>query len=134
MAKEAITPPISPKKKIDTVNKIEKPKASKTIGDTPRNNKTDKVKSIDKSWSTPRTGKENTVDKSRSISRTNLSNKTTRILKPLEKDDCKVNLIVSVLSRHGESLSSVTPDQQRIPRKNKRKTPLETLVIRKEPI
>ena len=44
------------------------------------------------------------------------------------------NLIVSVLSGQGESLSSVTPDNLRIPRKNKGKKTPENSVIRKEPI
>ena len=38
------------------------------------------------------------------------------------------------MSGHGESLSIVTPDQQRIPCKNKRKKTPGTLIIRKEPI
>ena len=36
------------------------------------------------------------------------------------------------MSGHEESLSRVTPDQQRIPRKNKRKKPSDTLIIRKK--
>ena len=63
MAKEAITPPISEKKKIDTVLKTEKSQAYNKRVDTPRSNKTDKVKSIDKSSSTQRTDTEKTVDK-----------------------------------------------------------------------
>ena len=47
--------------------------------DKPRRNKTDRVKSKDKSGSTQITDTENTVDSSRSIPRTNLSNKSTRI-------------------------------------------------------
>ena len=45
--KEFTTTPISEKKKIDKVNKTEKSQALKKV-DTPRSNKTDKVKSIDK--------------------------------------------------------------------------------------
>ena len=72
----------------------------------------------------------NTVAKSRSISRTILSNKSTRIEKPSEINICKTNLGVSIFSGNGESLSSVTPDQQHFPRKTKKKTP-NTLIIRK---
>ena len=110
----------------DKVNKTEKSKSSNKIVDTPRSNKTDKVKSIDKSRCTQITDTENTVNKSRSIPRTNLSNKSTRIEKPSEIDIHRDNLSVSVLSGHGEILSSVTPDQQNIPRKNK-KVKLQTL-------
>ena len=41
---------------------------------------------------------------------------------------------VSVFSGQGESLKSVTPDQIRIYRKNKRKKTPASLVLRKEPI
>ena len=102
--------------------------------DTPRRNKSDKVKSLDKSRSTQITDTENTVNKSRSIPINSLSNKSNRIENPSEIDIWKENLSVSVLSGHGESLSSVTPDQQRIPRKNKIKKISDTLIIRKEPI
>ena len=51
--------------------------------------------------------------------RTNLSNKSFHMEKPSEIITDKDNKYVSDLSRQGESLSSVTPDQQRIPRKNK---------------
>ena len=68
------------------------------------------------------------------ISRTSLSNKSTRIENPSEIDIWKENLSVSVLSGHGESLSSVTPDTLCIPRKNKRKKNPDTLIIRKQPI
>ena len=47
--KEAITPPISEKNNIDTVNKTDKSQAYSKIVDTPRSNKTEEVKSIDKS-------------------------------------------------------------------------------------
>ena len=63
------------------------------------------------------------------IPRTNLSNKSTRIENPSEIDIHKENLSVSVLSGHGESLSSVTPDILHIPRKNKRKKTPDTLII-----
>ena len=36
-----------------------------------------------------------------------------------------------VLPGQGESLSSVAPDQQHSPRKNKRKKPSDTLIMRK---
>ena len=55
VAKEAINPPISVKKNIVTVNKIEKPQASNKTVDTTKINKTDTVKSIDKSRSNQRT-------------------------------------------------------------------------------
>ena len=51
VVKEAITHPISEKKKIDTVNKTEKSQESNKKVDTPIINKTDKVKSLDKSRS-----------------------------------------------------------------------------------
>ena len=38
------------------------------------------------------------------------------------------------MSRQGESLASVTRDNIRIPRKNKRKETPDSLVIRKKPI
>ena len=120
------------KKKIDTLKKADKTQASNKTVDTPRSNKTNKVKSIDKSRSTQRTETENTVNKSRYILRTNLSNKITGIEKPSEIDICKDDLGVSFLSRHGETLSSETPEQQRIPRKNKKRKTLDTLIIRKE--
>ena len=96
--KEAIPAPISAKKKIDTVNKTEISQASNKTVDTPKINKTGKVKSIDKSWSTQRTDTENKVDKSRSIPRNNLSNKSTRIEKPSEIHIYKDNLSVYGLS------------------------------------
>ena len=48
VVEEAITPPISKKKKIDTVNKTEKSQASNKTVDTSKRNKTDTVKSFDK--------------------------------------------------------------------------------------
>ena len=48
MVKEAVTPPILSKKKIDTFNKTEKSQASNKTVDRPKSNKTDKGKSIDK--------------------------------------------------------------------------------------
>ena len=44
VVKEAITPPISSKKKIDTVKETEQSQASNITVDTPSSNKTDKVK------------------------------------------------------------------------------------------
>ena len=81
-----------------------------------------------KSWSTQRTDTENTVDKSSTIPRTNLSNKSTRIENPSEIDIHRDNLILSVLSGHGENLSSVTPDTLRITCKNKRKKTSDTSI------
>ena len=123
VVKESITPPISGKK-IDTVNRTDRSNASNKTVDTPKSNKTDKVRSIDKSRSTRITDTENKVDKSRSVPRTNLYNKSTIIEKPSEIDIHRGKLSVSVLFGQGESLSSVTPDILCIPRKNKRnKTP-----------
>ena len=56
MVKEAITHP-TPKNKIDTVNEINKPQASKSKKDKSISNKSDKDRSFDKSRS---------LDKSRS--------------------------------------------------------------------
>ena len=134
MANEAITYPISAKKKIDKVNKTEKPQAPNKKVDTHRSNKTYKVKAIDKSRSTKKSDIENKVNRSRYIPRTNLSNISTRIGKTSGIDIHKDNLSVSVLSGHGESLSSVTPDTISITRKNKRKKTPDTLIIRKQPI
>ena len=63
----------------------------------------------------------NKVNISRSISRTSLSNKSTRIEKTSEIYVCNDNLSISVLSGHGESLLSATPDQQRITCNNNKK-------------
>ena len=46
VVEEAITYPISEKKKIDTVNKTDKSQESNKIVDTTKSNKTDTVKSI----------------------------------------------------------------------------------------
>ena len=122
VVKEFITPPIS-KKNIDKVNKTEKSQASKKI-DTSSSTESEKGKSLDKSRSTQRTETEDTVktvNKSRSISSTSLSGKSTKIDKPSEIDISKYNSSISVLYVHGENLSSVTPDQQLIHCKNKRK-------------
>ena len=73
----------------------------------------------------------NSIDKSRSTPRTNLSNKSIRIEKTPEIGILKDNENVSVLSIQG---ASVTPDNLRIPHKNKRKETPDTSVIRKEPI
>ena len=121
VVEEAITPPISTKKKIDTVNKTDKSQSSNKTVDTPKTNKTNTVKSLDKSRSTQRTETENTVDKSMSIPRSNNNNKSIRIEKPSEIDIHKENLNVSGLTGQGEIVSSKTPDTLCIPHKNKRK-------------
>ena len=59
--KKAINPPISSKKKIFAVNKTDQSQAPNKTVDTPKRNKTKKVKSIDKSRFTQRTDIENTV-------------------------------------------------------------------------
>ena len=41
--KESTTPPISPKKEIDTVNKTEKPQKSNKTAYTPRSNKSENI-------------------------------------------------------------------------------------------
>ena len=61
VVKEAITRPTA-KNSIYTSNKIEKSQASNKIVDTPRSNKYDKVKTLDKSRSTQRNDTENTVN------------------------------------------------------------------------
>ena len=74
---------------------------------------------MDKSRSTQITDTENTVNivnKSRYISWTSLSNKSNRIENSTEIDIVKDNKYISDFSVHGGSLSSVIPDQQRIPR------------------
>ena len=87
--------------------------------------------------STQRTDTENTVktvNKSRSVSGTILSNKSTRIENPSEIEIHKDNLSIYAVSGHGESLSSLTPDQQRITRKNKINKTSDTLIVTKETI
>ena len=88
-------------RKIDTVRKKEKSQASNKTVDTSKRNKTDTVKSLNKSRSTQRTDTENTVDKSRSIPRSNYYNKITRIEKPSEININEYNVSVSVLSVQG---------------------------------
>ena len=81
MVKESITPPISEKYKIDTVNKTDKSQASNKKVDTSSSNKSDKGKSLDKSRSTKITETEHTVktvDKSNSISSASLSEGVTK--------------------------------------------------------
>ena len=101
---EAITPPISGKKKIDTVNKTEKSQASNKTVDTPKRNKTETDKPLDKSRSAQIIDIENTVDKSRSIPISNISDKSTRIEKSSEMHIHKDNLSIYVLSVQGEIL------------------------------
>ena len=77
---------------------------------------------MDKSSSTQRTETEDAVklvNKSRSVSSASLSDKSTKMEKPKEIDIRKDNSSLSGMSGYGESLSSATLDQQRIPRKNK---------------
>ena len=88
------------------MEKTEKSKTSKGTVYTSKNNKNDTVNTVDKSGSTPGT---------------NLSNKSFHIEKPSEINIERDNKDDSDLYRQVESLSSVTPDQQRITRKNKRK-------------
>ena len=91
----------------------------------------DKSRSLYKSRSTKRTETEDTVktlNKSRSISSASFSDKSTRIEKPKELDIRKDNPSLSGMSGHGASVSSESPDKQCIPRKNKRKNTLDTLI------
>ena len=76
----------------------------------------------------------NSIDKSRSTRRTNWSNKSNRIENPIEIDILKDSLKDSLLSRQGDDLASVIPENLHIPRKNKRSKTTDTSVIRKEPI
>ena len=66
--------------------------------------------------------------------RTNETNQLEKKKKTSEVIVRKENLHLSVLSGLGSSLSSVTPDQKLIPRKNKRKETPSDLIIIKEPI
>ena len=87
-------------------------------------NKSDKGKLQDESRSTQITETEDvvkSVNKLESISSANLSDKSTKIVKPKEIDIRKDNSSLSGMSVHGESVSSVTPDKQRIPSNKKRK-------------
>ena len=98
-------------------------------------NISNKGKPLDKSRSTQRTETEDTVkpvNKSRSISSASLYVKINKIEKPKEIDISKENSIISGMSVHGESLSSITPDKRRITRNNKRKKTPDTLIKVKE--
>ena len=86
----------STKKKIDTVDKTEKPQKFPEVVVTSKNKKN---YTVDK------------ADNSKSIPVTNISNKSNQIENPSEIDIHRENWSVSVLSVQGESLSSVTPDQ-----------------------
>ena len=61
------------------------------------------------------------VNKSRSISPASLSDKSTKIEKLKEIDIRKENLSIYGMSGHGESVSSITLDKQRIPQKERKK-------------
>ena len=63
VVEEAITPHISAKKKIDTVNRTDKSQASNKKKETTESNKADPVKSLQKSRYTQRTDTENKVYK-----------------------------------------------------------------------
>ena len=91
MVGESINPPISSKNKIDTLNKTDKSQVSNKTVDTPKSNKNDKVKSIDRSRSTQRTDMVNTVNKSRYITGNSFSDISTGIEKPTEIDIVKDN-------------------------------------------
>ena len=100
-------------------------------------NKSEKGKSLVKSRSTQGNEIEDTVKsviKSRSISSASSSDKSTKIEKPKEIDISKDNSSLFGMSRYGEILTSVTPDKQRIPRKNKRKKTPYTYIKGKEVI
>ena len=89
---------------------------------------------MDKWRSTQRTDTENTVNKvnkSRSVSRNILSNKITKIEKPIEIDIFKDNKDISDLSLPVYDLAGITPDILHIPLKNKRRRNPDTSIIRK---
>ena len=68
---------------------------------------------------------------SRSNPGTSLSNKSFHIEKLSEINIDKNNKDVYNFFRQGESLERLTPDQQRIPRKNKiNKTPYSSVIIK----
>ena len=122
----------SAKKNIGTVNKTDKSKALKM--DKSSSNISDKGKSLEKSRYTQINETEDTlktVNKSRSNSSAILSGKSTIIEKPSEIVIRKDNWSLSTMSGHGKSLSSVTPDQQHIPRKNKWKKTSDTSITGK---
>ena len=104
-------------------------KHKKTV-DVSKGNKTDTVKTIDKSRSAKRTNIVNTLYKSRSIPGNNLSNRSAIIENPTEIYIVRDNKYFSDFSLQGDDLAVITPDILRIPRKNKRKTP-DTSIIRK---
>ena len=66
-----------------------------------------------------------------SISSDNLCDKNNRIENPKEIDIRKDNPSLSGMYGYGESVSSVTPDKQHIPRQNKRKKTSDTLITGK---
>ena len=107
---KAITSTISEKKNINTFNKTDKSQASNKTVDTSKSNKTETFKSIDKSRSTQISDTLNTADKSGSIIGTNLSNISTRIVKPTEIYIVKDNNDLYGLSLHGDNLAGITPD------------------------
>ena len=79
---------------------------------------------MDKTRYTQGTETEDTVksvNKTNSISSASLSDKRTKIEKLKEIYIRKENPSLSGMSVHGEIVSSVTPDKQRIPSRNKRK-------------
>ena len=90
---------------------------------------------MDKSRSTQVTESEdtiNTLNKSRSISSASFSGKITKIEKPKEIDISKDNSSLSLLSRHGASVSSESRDKQRIPCRNKVNNTPDTFIKAKE--
>ena len=110
---EATTSPISEKKKIDTVNKTEKTQIPK-IQSLPQK-KHDTLTSIYNSMY---------------AKRINLSNISIRIEKPTEIDIFKENKDISNLYVQGDDLAGITLDILHIPRKNKRKTPYNSIFIK----
>ena len=120
--KEAITHPTS-KNKIDTINETDKPQVSKSKKDKSISNKSnkgrlsDKSRWLDKSSSSQRTETEDTmktVNKSRSISSAHFFDKSTNKEQPKEIYVRKDNPSISGMYGHWASVTSGSPDKQRI--------------------
>ena len=90
---------------------------------------------MDKSRASQRTETEDTVktlNKSRSISSASLSDKSTNIEQPKYINFRSDSPSISSMSRTGASVTTVSPDKQHIPLKDKRNKNSESLIKRKE--
>ena len=115
LVEEAPNSTISEREKnIDTVNKIDKSQAPQKTVDTSNINKTDIVRTMDKSGSTKITDKVYAIYKSMSIPGTNLSNRSTEIENPTEIYIVKENTFLSSFSLQGHNLADIIPDILRI--------------------